>query len=367
MSTPNVPFKTPLGHDELRTRTHRLSQRHRTILLLVDGRRPLAEVLGMAQQAGSSISHFEDVLRMGLVELPIDVVAPDPVMTEPGALATLRTTAVEVAVPDAVPALEASEPEPIVLPMLTVQTPADAPGPVAAVTTDDAAMLPAALMVSPDDAAALRALQAVEPPAEAAVTLPAAPIEPPPYAQAPPEAFGPPASRAAAEPAPERPPFPPPPPTPARPVPATKRRRGQTAAQPSRAPAPAPERTMEPVTLSELAHVPAPEIPPPPVAAPDHAVVEQVRALLADTVRQNPPPFVSRVPTRVAGARTLQDMRDLVLDIERYLSARRPRAATPGLQQARELLGLGNTVVAEDSRSWRDDDDDSLDGFPTTR
>jgi hypothetical protein len=265
MSTPNVPFKTPLGHDELRTRTHRLSQRHRTILLLVDGRRPLAEVLGLAQQAGSSISHFEDVLRMGLVELPIDVVAPDPVMTEPGALPTLRTTSVEVAVPDA-----AAEPEPIVLPMLTVQTPADAQGPVAAVTTDDAAMLPAALMVSPDEAAALRALQAVEPPAEAAVVAPAAPIEPPPYAQAPPEAFAPPASRAAAELAPERPAFPPPP-TPARTICATKRRRGQAAAPPSRAPA--PERAREPVTLSELAHVPAPEIPPPPVAAPDDAVV----------------------------------------------------------------------------------------------
>jgi hypothetical protein len=364
MSTPNVPFKTPLGHDELRTRTHRLSQRHRTILLLVDGRRPLAEVLGLAQQAGSSISHFEDVLRMGLVELPIDVVAPDPVMTEPGALPTLRTTSVEVAVPDAAAELKPAEPEPIVLPMLTVQTPADAHGPVAAVTTEDAAMLPAALMVSPDEAAALRALQAVEPPAEAAVVAPAAPIEPPPYAQAPPEAFAPPASRAAAELAPERPAFPPPP-TPARTIFATKRRRGLAAAPPSRAPA--PERAMEPVTLSELAHVPAPEIPPPPVAAPDDAVVEQVRTLLADTVRQHPPPFVSRVPTRVTGARTLQDMRDLVLDIERYLSARRPRAATPGLQQARELLGLGNTVVAEDSRSWRDDDDDSLDGFPTTR
>ncbi len=98
MSTPHVPFKTPLGQDELRTRTHRLSQRHRTILLLVDGRRPLAEVLSLAQQAGAAISHFEDVLRMGLVELPIEVAMPDPVMTEPGALPTLHTTAIELEV-----------------------------------------------------------------------------------------------------------------------------------------------------------------------------------------------------------------------------------------------------------------------------
>jgi hypothetical protein len=70
MSNPNVPAKTPLGHEELRQRTQRLGQRYRTVLLLVDGRRPLAEVLSMAHQAGAQSAHFEELLRLGLIELP---------------------------------------------------------------------------------------------------------------------------------------------------------------------------------------------------------------------------------------------------------------------------------------------------------
>jgi len=417
MSTPNVPFKTPLGHDELRTRTHRLSQRHRTILLLVDGRRPLAEVLGLAQQAGSSISHFEDVLRMGLVELPIVVVAPDPVMTEPGALATLRTTAVEVEVALPEPVAVEPEPDPVeALPMLSVQTPPDADALSSrTVTTEDAAMLPAALMVAPDEEAALRALRAhdsaesaaavSEPsldgephrPAEAQALAAAAPavleeavlpVDAAPTASTstaaqpvpvpvplPVPSFDAVAARTASVEPPERAAFPPPQDVPHA-APATQRRRGGRIAARPVAPAAAqpratramPAQLPEPVTLSELAHVPAPQEPPPQLAMPDAALVEQVRTLLAETVRQNPPPFVSRVPSRVNAARTLHELRDLVLDIERYLSARRPRAAVAGLQQARELLGLGNTVVAEDSRSWRDDeDDDAEDVFRTTR
>jgi hypothetical protein len=92
--------------------------------------------------------------------------------------------------------------------------------------------------------------------------------------------------------------------------------------------------------------------------------MQQVRSLLTHTVRQNPPPFASRLPGRLAGAQTLDELRDLVLHIERYLSAaRRPHSGRGALEQARELLGLGNTVVAEDTRSSYADDDD----FNTTR
>jgi hypothetical protein len=127
-------------------------------------------------------------------------------------------------------------------------------------------------------------------------------------------------------------------------------------------PAPAPAAA---VTLTDLAAVP----PAPPAFAPivpaADTVAQQVRGLLADTVRQNPPPFGSRVPGRLASAQTLAELRDLVLAIERYLSAaRRPRSGLGGLEHARELLGLGNTVVAEDSRSAPVDDDDE---FQTTR
>ncbi len=77
MSNADVPVKTPLGQQELRQRTQGLGQRHRTVLLLVDGRRPLAEVLSMAHQAGAQTSHFEDLLRLGMIELPA-VEAPGP-------------------------------------------------------------------------------------------------------------------------------------------------------------------------------------------------------------------------------------------------------------------------------------------------
>lgn len=70
MSATVLPVKTALGRDELRRRSHGLSQRHRTVLLLVDGARPLSVVLSLAQKAGASVQHFEELVRLGLVELP---------------------------------------------------------------------------------------------------------------------------------------------------------------------------------------------------------------------------------------------------------------------------------------------------------
>lgn len=80
MSKPRPPVKTALGLDELRSRAHGLNQRHRTMLLLVDGTRPLSEVLALGLQAGARTSHFEDLVRLGLVDVAIeaDPVAPTP-------------------------------------------------------------------------------------------------------------------------------------------------------------------------------------------------------------------------------------------------------------------------------------------------
>ncbi len=77
MPTPIPPVKTPLGLEEMRTRSHGLNQRHRTVLFLVDGRRPLSEVLALASQAGSSTSHFEDLVHLGLIELTIETEAAE--------------------------------------------------------------------------------------------------------------------------------------------------------------------------------------------------------------------------------------------------------------------------------------------------
>ena len=67
MTLTSIPVKTPEGLAELRKRTHQLSQRHRTVLLLVDGRRALIEVQTLALQAGSPPRCMDDLLALGLV------------------------------------------------------------------------------------------------------------------------------------------------------------------------------------------------------------------------------------------------------------------------------------------------------------
>jgi len=66
-----VPIKTPEGHAELRLRLRGLSQRHRTVLLLVDGRRSAAQVMHMAAAAGVPASCFDELLALGLIAPPL--------------------------------------------------------------------------------------------------------------------------------------------------------------------------------------------------------------------------------------------------------------------------------------------------------
>jgi hypothetical protein len=64
-----IPIKTPQGQAELSTRERRVSQRHRTVLFLVDGRRDADAVRSMALQAGVPESCFDELLTMGLIML----------------------------------------------------------------------------------------------------------------------------------------------------------------------------------------------------------------------------------------------------------------------------------------------------------
>ena len=73
---PRPPVKTQLGIDELRTRTHGLNQRHRTMLFLVDGQRPLSEVLALGLQAGARTTHFADLVHLGMVDVALDPNGP---------------------------------------------------------------------------------------------------------------------------------------------------------------------------------------------------------------------------------------------------------------------------------------------------
>ena len=65
-----APIKTPDGQAELATRQRRVSQRHRTVLFLVDGRRSEAQVKALAAQAGVPESCYGELLDMGLIMMP---------------------------------------------------------------------------------------------------------------------------------------------------------------------------------------------------------------------------------------------------------------------------------------------------------
>lgn len=256
MPAPVIPTKTPLGQEELRRRTGGLGQRHRTILFLIDGRRPLSEVLSLAHAAGAQTAHFEDLVRLGYVEMPPEE-APAP--PQPAPEGAVELTHVELTVPAEQPRADTSAvPAPVAETVILPAVPAAAPMPV-----------------SPPEGA----------------TAPAAP----------------------AEPAPAAPP-------------------------PVRSP-----------VAQAVAQLVTPE-PEEPLAA--------VRRCLLETLRLDLTPYSFRAQSRVREARDTQALIDIVWEIESDLPrGRRSRAGVLSLERARELLGLGNTLVDEDSQTGRLDDD----------
>ena len=83
-----IPIKTPDGQDELGTRQRRISQRHRTVLFLVDGKRSAVEVRGLALRAGATESCFDELLALGLIMLPEPTFSLN--VEDPPPLAALR-------------------------------------------------------------------------------------------------------------------------------------------------------------------------------------------------------------------------------------------------------------------------------------
>lgn len=94
MASQTIPQKTPEAVAELASRQRKLSQRHRTVLLLVDGKRSEAHVRQMALQAGAAGTCFDELVDLGMIAMPEpvleapvsapmpldDVPAPAPVM-----------------------------------------------------------------------------------------------------------------------------------------------------------------------------------------------------------------------------------------------------------------------------------------------
>jgi len=276
MSTPAVPFKTPLGLDELRHRTRGLGQRHRTVLLLVDGHRPLGDVLGMAHRAGASTGHFEELVRLGLVEMPVQP-AQDAPETAPGVLDQPRLTTVEVEVP--------TPPEP-------TPDPGDAlisePSPAIHDDGPDTEANPDVVPV-PDLTMAGEPQAHVRPPSSAPKQL-----------------------------------------------------------LPTRA-GWVPFR----VSPAAVAHRANPQ-----PADSEHSLRQQVRSLLIGALGGEAALFSPLTLTRIRIAQTPRELITLVWEIERQRNhLRRSQAQLLNLQRARELLGMGNTLVAGDSQTgavWPD-------------
>jgi hypothetical protein len=83
VSTPFVPVKTSEAVQELQSRQRKLSQRHRTVLLLVDGRRPEDEVRQLAQAAGSPDTCYDELVDLGMISRPAPLdSAPMPLASD---------------------------------------------------------------------------------------------------------------------------------------------------------------------------------------------------------------------------------------------------------------------------------------------
>jgi hypothetical protein len=85
--------------------------------------------------------------------------------------------------------------------------------------------------------------------------------------------------------------------------------------------------------------------------APEASLLKQVRDLLVDTLRIDSPLFGARTFFRVRNARSTTELIDLVWEIENHLTrTRHTREELISLQRARELLGMGNTRVAGETK-----------------
>jgi len=68
-----IPCKTAAGHAEMAAREQQLSQRHRLLLLLVDGQRTLEEVIEQGRRAGVPKGYIDELFALGLI-----VIGPPP-------------------------------------------------------------------------------------------------------------------------------------------------------------------------------------------------------------------------------------------------------------------------------------------------
>jgi hypothetical protein len=373
MPSSPVPLKTALGQEELRARQLKLGQRYRTVLLLVDGRRPLSEVLALARQAGAATSHFEDLVRLGLVELPELWVAPDAVETAPGALEPkVHTLALDVPVLTDVAELAGAKEASVPIDSTEVTDfVADVDIEVDAAPAEPVVQKPSATDrvlatvdtgFDPERTVWTLPFEDVPAPRNEPTFTEVRSIVAPVVTTSEPPRFDPETTGVWNAPfdnsvvdavavvdevdAIDRPV-------------AAPRAQAHKSLHKLRKPALHGEHPAEPVLDESLPTLPpTPDQQPAPLPPEEEAALRQVRERLSETLRFNAPLFTARTLIRVRMAKTRRDLIQLVWEIEHHLNhSRRPRSDAQGLHDARELLGMGNTHVAGESQpNWTEED-----------
>ncbi len=64
-----LALKTPKGHDEIRSRAHGLSQKLRTLLIMVDGKSTVGELLGRFPGVAEIQSNLRQLVELGFVQV----------------------------------------------------------------------------------------------------------------------------------------------------------------------------------------------------------------------------------------------------------------------------------------------------------
>jgi pyruvate/2-oxoglutarate dehydrogenase complex dihydrolipoamide acyltransferase (E2) component len=64
-----LALKTPKGHEEIRSRAHGLSQKLRTLLIMVDGKSTVGELLGRFPGVAEIQSNLRQLVELGFVQV----------------------------------------------------------------------------------------------------------------------------------------------------------------------------------------------------------------------------------------------------------------------------------------------------------
>ncbi len=112
----------------------------------------------------------------------------------------------------------------------------------------------------------------------------------------------------------------------------------------------APRQALPQARVRERASLSADHVRVPPQQTEDE-LLQQVRGILVDVLRLDGPLVGTFSAVRVRTAKTQKQLIAMVWDIERQRThVRRSRPQLFALERARELLGMGNTLVAWDSQ-----------------